>query len=209
MLQSEGPTWEFNPESGAVKGWRAPKWHAKWRAPFALMSTAEGAEPPAETEDDPETEDDATIPLATVSEATIKRQVALLLRRLLQRADDSVLSSGRSIPGTVAIRSHEKIEPAAASPQRSSDDTSDSAWRALNVSPHASSSWSSLFTPATRGSSAPRSFPRSAPAWSSLRPAIGSEKSAASSSGPSGESPLAVDGPAAPPAGPGAPGADI
>ena len=39
--------------------------------------------------------------------------------------------------------------------------------------------------------------------------AIGSEKSAASSSGPSGESPLAVDGPAAPPAGPEAPGADI
>ena len=111
---TEGPTWEFNPEGGPVKGWRAPKWSAKWHAPSALMSTAEGAEPPAEPEDDPDAEDDAPIPLATVSEATIKRHVALLLRRLLLRAEDFVLSAGKSIPGTVAIHSHERPEPAAA-----------------------------------------------------------------------------------------------
>ena len=111
---TEGPTWEFNPEGGPVKGWRAPKWSAKWHAPSALMSTAEGAQPPAEAEDDPDAEDDAPIPLATVSEATIKRHVALLLRRLLLRAEDSVLSAGKSIPGTVAIHSHERPEPAAA-----------------------------------------------------------------------------------------------
>ena len=78
------------------------------------MSAPEGAEPPTEDVDDPETEDEPTISLVTVSAATIKRNVALLLKRLIQKASDSDLSSLKPIAGTNSLRSQDKLDTAAA-----------------------------------------------------------------------------------------------
>ena len=61
-----------------------------------------------------ETEDETPIPLAAISAATIKRHVALLLKALIQRASDSELSPNKSIAGTNAIHSSEKVDTAAA-----------------------------------------------------------------------------------------------
>ena len=55
------------------RGVSRSEWRAQWRAQSSLISTAEAAEPPAEVVDDAETEDEPTIPLASLSEATIKR----------------------------------------------------------------------------------------------------------------------------------------
>ena len=99
---------------GRGQGVSRPEWRALWPAPSTLMSATEGAEAPAEGVDDAENEDEPTIPLAAVSAATTKRHVALLLKRLIQHASDSELSPGKSIVGTNAIRSQEKVDTAAA-----------------------------------------------------------------------------------------------
>lgn len=65
--------------------------------------------------DDPETEDDEpTIPLVAISAAIIKRHVALLLERLIQKAADSELFPHKPTAGTNSLRSQEKSDTAAA-----------------------------------------------------------------------------------------------
>ena len=79
------------------------------------MSAPEGAEAPSEDVDDPETEDDEpTIPLVAISAAIIKRHVALLLERLIQKAADSELFPHKPTAGTNSLRSQEKSDTAAA-----------------------------------------------------------------------------------------------
>ena len=78
------------------------------------MSAPEGAEAPTEDVDDAATEDEPPIPLVAASAATTRRHVALLLKRLIQRASDSELSPHKSIAGTNSLRSQDTADTAAA-----------------------------------------------------------------------------------------------
>ena len=78
------------------------------------MSAAEAAQPPAEGVDDAETEAEPAIPLAALNEVTIKRGTTSLLKALIQQSSsESELTQGKSTPGTLSIRSSEKVGTAA------------------------------------------------------------------------------------------------
>jgi hypothetical protein len=98
------------------RGVARPEWRGKWPAPSAQMSTHEATEAPVEPESDgelgDEAPDEASVPLAKPSEASMKLLISAAMGRLLIRAPGG-LTAGKPRSGTNRIRSTEAAALAA------------------------------------------------------------------------------------------------